>query len=223
MNRYGAMNGAGWSAGAIWQVYDLAAREDGPVRKKLRELARTRDKSEVAKQAKAMITLLENPGACITQNPSFEDGDGAAASSWTWWVKWATGSMKRSDQVAHTGTYSVLCDGMKRGGPVQVLPISPGTYGLACFVYVPEDQETNGTVELALTLRDDKGANLDTQSSTVVPTPGRWTVVAIATDVPETIGNKKVTHVLPIPIVNGFTETDKLYIDDITLFRLGDL
>jgi hypothetical protein len=72
--------------------------------------------------------------------------------------------MRRTDEIAHTGHCSVLCDGVKRGGPHQVLDAVPGKYGLACFVYVPKGQEMQGTMELSLTLRDAGSNNLPSSS-----------------------------------------------------------
>jgi len=135
-------------------------------------------------------------------------------------VKFETGSMARTDEVAHEGSFSVLCNGMKRGGPVQVQPITPGKYALICFVYVPEGQAAGGTAELSMTLRDGEGNNLTSPATKIVPAAGRWTAMAIADTVPERIGDAEVKMVLPILIVDGFQPDQKLYIDDVMLCKL---
>jgi len=216
------LEGSSWGSGSLWCVYGMAAAADGPVRGRIREMAANAASLGVRGQAQMMLALIEGGLEPLTKNPSFEDGTGAAADGWSWWVKWGVGSMARSDEQAHTGTYSVLCDGMKRGGPVQVRDITPGTYGAVCFVYVPEGQEAGGTVELSMTLRDAEGTNLPSAASQVTPQPGRWTAVAVASEVPAKIGDDEVAQVMPILIVNGFTEGQRVYLDDLMLYRLGE-
>ncbi len=129
--------------------------------------------------------------------------------------------MRRTDELAHAGPCSVLCDGVKRGGPNQLLDAAPGKYGLVCFVYVPAGQVAKGTVELSLTLRDGGGNNLPSSSSKVQPVPGRWTALGLVADVPAKIANDEVRQLLPILIVNGFETGQRVYIDDLVLCRLG--
>ncbi len=91
-----------------------------------------------------------------------------------------------------------------------------------CFVYVPEGQVSKGTAELSLTLRDGSGNNLPSQSTQVVPAPGRWTALGVAAGVPESVGGTPVTTLMPILIVNGFESGEKIYIDDLALYRLNE-
>ncbi|MDI9582953.1 MAG: DUF4838 domain-containing protein [Acidobacteriota bacterium] len=221
IDRNSLMSGANWGSGSIWRVYDLAS-DEGPVRAKVRELAKTSESEAVRDQANLMLRILDGSRESLLKNPSFEEGQGASATGWSWWVKFETGRMLRSSDVAHSGHYSVLCDGMKRGGPVQVLPIEPGNYGLTCFVYVPQGQQQSGTAELAMTLRDEQGNNLPSPSTKIVPAPGRWTALAIAHEVPAEVSGKAVKQVLPILIVDGFNPGDRLYIDDLSLVRLDN-
>ena len=208
--------------GGLWAVYDFAARNDGPVRSRIRTLSESGEAPEVRDQAAAMLALIEQTAQPLTENASFEEGQGVAADHWSWWVKWGTGTMRRTNEVAHSGEYSVLCEGMKRGGPVQAVAVTPGAYGAACFVYTPEGQQSSGTVELALTLRDAKGENLRSPSTKITPPSGRWTALAIADHVPEEVDGKPVASVLPILIVDGFKPDEKVYLDDLMLYRMGD-
>ena len=222
ITRGGLLSGDSWGAGSLWRAYDLAAKEDGPVRQKVRELAQASEALLVRGQAKMMLALIAGELQPLTKNPSFEEGEGTAAEGWSWWVKWATGRMLRSKDVAHTGEFSVVCEGMKRGGAVQVLPITPGKYGLVCFVYIPEGQDSKGTAELAMTLRNAKGTNLPSSSTKIVPLVGQWTALAIAADVPAKIGKDEVKMVLPILIVNGFEPDERIYFDDLMLHRIEE-
>ena len=220
ITRNNLLAGESWGAGSLWRVYDLAARADGPVRQRIHQLAKQAEAHAVRLQARMMLAMIEGPPEPLTVNPSFEQGDGAAADGWSWWVKWGVGGMRRTDDVAHTGAYSVLCDGMKRGGPVQNIEITPGAYGCACFVYAPEGQESDGTVELSMTLRNADGDNLPSSATQITPPPGRWTALAVAAQIPAKIGEDDLAKVMPILIVDGFEPGDKLYFDDLTLCRL---
>lgn len=211
-----------WTGGGLWRVYDIAAAGNPAVRERLDAIAVARKPVLLSAQAGLMLALLKGGHTPINTNTSFETGEGNAATGWSLWVKWGAGSMRRSDVVAHTGTYSILCDGMKRGGPVSTLPSKPGTYGLACFVYIPDGQTSKGTAELSLTLRDGAGNNLPSQSSQIVPEPGRWTAVGVAAEVPEAIGGTPVATLMPILIVNGFEEGEQIYIDDLALYRMDE-
>ena len=233
------LRGDSWGPGSLWQVYDLAAKADGPVRQRIRQIKRgpshktgtvpservpERDGTVpvLSQQAQMMLALIEGTPEPLTQNPSFEQGDGADAGHWSWWVKWGVGAMRRTGAVAHTGKFSVLCDGMKRGGPVQVLDVTPGTYGLVCFVYIPEGQTSKGDVELSMTLRNADSVNLPSTSTRVVPPAGRWTAIAVAADVPPKIDDDEVKELMPILIVDGFQPDEKIYFDDLMLYRLDD-
>ncbi len=220
LERFPLLQGDNWASGSLWGLYDWVAGQDGSVRKRVRELAESSPSEAVREQADLMLALVEQRLEPMTENASFEAGEGQAADDWSWWVKFGTGSMARTDEQAHTGSFSVVCDGMRRGGPVQVLPVAPGKYALLCFVYVPEGQTAGGTAELSMTLRDEEGTNLPSPATKIVPRPGRWTAMAIAHAVPEKIGETEVKQVLPILIVDGFAPEEKLYIDDLIFCRL---
>jgi hypothetical protein len=222
MTRNSSLSADTWTGGGLWRAYDLAAREDGGVRARIRELSESKLSPNVQSQARMMLALIDGGLQPLTRNPSFEEGEGNLAQDWSLWVKWGVGAMRRSDEVAHTGTFSVLCDGMKRGGPNQVLDITPGTYGAVCFIYIPGGQDSKGTAELSMTLRDAKGDNLPSTATRILPTPGRWTALGVAAEVPAKIGDKEVKQVMPILIVDGFAADDKLYIDDLMLYRFDE-
>ena len=57
----------------------------------------------------------------------------------------------------------------------------------------------------------------------IVPEPGQWQAVAVGGDIPAQIGGKDVASLMFIPVVNGFVEGDNMFIDDASLFRLGDI
>lgn len=217
LTRYSALEGSGWGATSLWTVYDWLQRSEA-VRAKIAELAESAQDQMVRDQARIMLALsgggeLEN----LAANPSFEEDSG-----WSFWVKFE-GRMVYSDEVAHSGRRSVLCEGVQRGGPHQSVRLQPGRYAAVCFVYVPAEQTSSGTVELAITPRDAANSNLPGLSTKVVPQPGRWMAVATGGDIRAQINGKDVAGGLFLPIVDGFKPGEKVFIDDIALFRLGDI
>ncbi len=215
IDRYSALSGDSWGATSLWKVFDWVERSDA-VADRLRGLADSGDGSVVSDQAQTMLNMVEGAGENLALDASFENRDG-----WATWVKWGIGKMFYSEDEVRTGTLSMLCDGMSRGGPNQTLPFEPGRYAAVCFVYTPT--ETKGTVEIAITPRDADHANLVTTSTSITPEPGRWQAVATGGDIPAELSGKDVAEMLLIVVVNGFEPDEKVYIDDVALYRLGDL
>jgi hypothetical protein len=138
-------------------------------------------------------------------------------------VKFGIGSNYRSTDVAHTGEASLCFDGMKRGGPTQMLDLEPGKYAMTAFVYVPEDVEDVGTAAVMATPRDADGSNLPGGiSSEIVPVKGRWQPIAAAGEIPAQVGGKDVESVMFLPLVDGWDPDGKIYYDDLSLVRLDD-
>ncbi len=223
IDRYGALSGKNWGAGAMWRVFDWAAKPESKVRARVRELAQSSDSKAVRDAAQTMLLLLDSSVKPLSKNPSVEEGEGNTAPPWSFWVKWGTGSMKATAERAHTGKRSILCHGMKRGGPNQTLQVPPGRYAATAFVYIPEGQDSKGTAELSVTLRNAQGRNLPSPSTTICPPPGQWSIIATSADVPVKVGKDEVKSVMLIVVVNGFKPDEKIYLDDIALYRLGDL
>ncbi len=80
------MLGDTWAGGGLWRTYDLVAREDGPVRARMRQLAENALSPDVKAQAAMMLALVEGRVQSLTQNASFEEGDGDLPKGWSLWV-----------------------------------------------------------------------------------------------------------------------------------------
>ncbi len=221
MERRPSLAGQGWGAGELWQAYDWVRRSEA-VRSRVAEIADAAEDQTARDHVRTMLAVAEGTGENLVPNPSFEEGDGAQPDHWSFWVKYGVGSMKKTNEIAHTGRASILCDGMARGGPHQTVPFKPGRYAAVCFVYTPDGQESNGTATMSITPRDAEHGNLPATSATITPAPGRWQAVATAGEIPAQLGSKDVAELMIIVTVNGFEPDEKIYIDDVTLFRLGD-
>ena len=221
LERFAQLSGRGWGGSTLWRAFDWVARGSKPVRERLEKMAAEPEASLARDQARMLLALASPDLKPLNGNPSFEEGTGAAPP-WNSWVK-GTGSMRRVEGTAHTGKASMLCKGMERGGPHQLLPVTPGRYGAVAFVYMPPGSQSKGTVELAVTLRDAAGTNLPTSPSAMIaPRPGEWSVIAVPAEIPAKVGDKEVKSVLLVPIVNGFAEGEEVYLDDVALYRVEE-
>lgn len=214
------LDGTGWGGGGIWAVMDWVLKGDNAVRRKVLELAKS-DSPLVAEQAGFMLAVADGKTQQISKNPSFEEN----GIPWSFWVKSVNdvgppvGKMVITQEVAHGGKSSVLCDHMMRGGPVQEMPFpGPGRYVALCWVYAPAAEVPKGSLELAITPRDETG-NICTFSTRITPTPGKWRLVVTGATLPETISDRKVKTLFLVPIVNG-SEEGNIYLDEISLHRL---
>ena len=221
-DRLPLVRGENWASNLHWAVFGCAAKSDGPVRERLRQIAASPD-SLLATHAKLMLMLIEKEDKPFSLAPSFEHPEGKWPDSWSPWVKWGIGSMTQSPAAAHTGTQGVLCKGMKRGGPNQTVPVTPGRYAAVAFVRVPQQPKGNATITLSMTLRNEKGTNLPNSPSTVIRAAAcDWMPIATAGDVPAKVGNEEVKKVLLIIIVDGFEPGEEVHLDDVAMFRLED-
>lgn len=222
IDRFAALAGDTWGGAGLWAVMDYVMK-GGAVRQKVESLAKS-DSALVAQQASFMLAVADGKTEVLTQNASFEDG----IKPWSPWVKPEggetgppVGKMVLSQDQAHTGKTSVLCDHMYRGGPVYSLPFpGPGRYVALAWAYVPAGQDVpKGTLELVITPRDEKGANLPNASTKISPTTGEWKLLVAAMEIPAELGGKAVKSLLVIPIVDSF-QGGNVYLDDVSLHRL---
>jgi hypothetical protein len=217
--RYGLLSGDSWGIGDFWSVYPWV-KSSQAVRDRIAQLAGSRD-VDLARMAKTMLDIHSAKLAPVSTNPGFEQGNGAKADGWSYWVTTA-GKLRRTNQVKRTGDWSIAADDFARGGPHQLVPVTPGRYFAMCHVLAPKGQTSRGSVELAIVMRDAKGTNLGESKTLVYPPAGKWTLIAAQLDVTAQSRGKDVTQVLLCPIVNGFEKGDRVYVDDCVLYRLED-
>ncbi len=213
------LRGEDWCASLFWPA--LGRINDSPqIKKRFQELL-NHPLSDVKERAEQVLQVAEagRGKGPISADPSFESEDSAL---WGLWIAGQTGSMRRVGGVSRTGKYSVLCEGVQRGGPHQRVPITPGRYLALGYALAPEGQSSTGTVTIAATMRGEDDKDLPTPSREVRPVPGMWRPISCEIDVPAAVDDKPVVRLLLVAIVNGWKTGEKVYLDDIALYRLGD-
>ncbi|NLF70028.1 MAG: DUF4838 domain-containing protein [Candidatus Anammoximicrobium sp.] len=228
IDRFPALSGLTWGGGGLWTVADWVVKGDNRVRQRVQELAADGKTELVRQQAAVLLAWADGETQRVSGNPSFEEGRDGQAAGWSYWRKpdvppeKPVGRMVRSREVAHSGDYSLLCDAMLRGGPVQTLAAAqPGRYVAIAWIHAPAGQTSPGTVELSVTPLDEQGRNLPGFSSgRIQPPSGRWTLVTLGLEIPEKIEASRVVRVRLVPIVDGFQEGGQVFLDDVGLHRI---
>ncbi|MGC9317873.1 MAG: DUF4838 domain-containing protein [Armatimonadota bacterium] len=218
IDRYEAVAGRDWGATTLWAVFDWALRSDA-VRERIEALAEAGEPAPLTAHARAML-LAARPGQSLLANSSFEEGEGAQAEGWSYWLQDGVGSLTRTDEMAFTGERSVRCDAVQYGGPHQSVAFEPGYYALVCRLFVPEDVELQGHCILSLRALDADGHNLPGGATVeLTPVQGRWQAVAAVADLRE-VAN--ATSVRAGVWARDCAPDDRIYIDDVALMRLPD-
>ncbi|MBU0609481.1 MAG: DUF4838 domain-containing protein [Armatimonadetes bacterium] len=224
IDRFGQLAGETWGGSGLWAVMDFLMSGNQAVRARVEELAKS-PSALVAQQAQFMLGVADGKTQIVSKNPSFDE---AGVAPWGMWVKPEggevgppVGKLVRSEEQARTGKYSLMYDHMYRGGPTQIIDFpGPGRYLALAWVFMPEGQEVpRGTFELAITPRDEKGANLPGYSTKITPTPGKWKLVVTGAQIPAEINGKPVKSLFLIPIIDSF-QPGVLHVDDVSLHKL---
>lgn len=229
LDRTPALAGTTWGGGGLWALADWARRGPNPVRQRVESLAATAAADLVREQAATLLALADGKTGAVAINGSFEDGSGDQATGWSFWRKpdvppeKPLGRMARAAEAARTGAFGLLCEGILRGGPVRTVDLpGPGRYVAMVHAFAPAEPRSPGTVELSLTPVDSKGASLPAFSSgRLLPNPGTWTVFTVGLTVAATPPEKQAAKVRIVPILDGFQDGGKLFLDDVELHRVG--
>ena len=159
-------------------------------------------------------------------NPSFEEAvDGGGTAAWGYWVKHGIGTMKRVEGEGRTGKASVLYDGMKRGGVNQRVPVTPGRYVAVAFVRAPEPLNPRAKLTISVSGRGEDRAILRdavlTRSTQSLPTTD-WVALSAYGELPAKANGQDISKAQIIVTVDNMAPGEKLYVDDLQLFRLKE-
>lgn len=195
----------------------------GPVRQRVDALAQDSAISTMMRGFARMLIAVVDGHEPHNGNGSFEDGDGAVATGWEYWIGGlGTGTMRRTTELAVTGSYSLLLDGVDRGAPARREPISAtGTYGFVARYFIPAGSQTGGTFEPTLALGGPTGAEISRERApkiAVRQTAGRWATACKIFRV----DSSDIASVRIIALADGFKLGERLYFDDLALYRLDD-
>ncbi|MFD0960471.1 DUF4838 domain-containing protein [Paenibacillus chungangensis] len=187
--------------------------ENGAVTAEVQNIMATTELDVVRHNLELLLAVAKGQATDMA-NSSFEDGD----APWWFWIK-AQGALERSELYARTGQYSIVADGLARGGPVQPVPVSGGPYGVALHYYTPEGTVNNASIQLTLNLKDENGGAVTTLRAASLPVStvpsGQWGMMQHVFHIPAVYNGKTVAQAQFVATINGVEEGNQLYIDDI--------
>ena len=224
VQRYDALHGKQWHQKHLLPLFDWVKK--GPkVRNRLTELsAQTKDKK--IRQTTDLLKQLaeaskEKP---LVDNASFENGN-KWARGWTLWNRHGIGQMYKTELKSRTGDSSICFEGVEHGAVNRNKRYEPGHYAAYCFSSTTSEQSLNATVEIALIPQNKHGSNLFTGkiSTKIIPTAdnNKWQPIVVCGRIPSVIEQQEVDSIALFVIVDGLQKEEKIYIDDLKLFRLN--
>ncbi len=161
-------------------------------------------------------------------NPSIEEGlvsEPWLASEWYSYYTDQNSTVLRTSAFKRTGGFSLETSVTNaNSSPFKVISITPGKYKAVLNYFVPMNASVSGSIQLIATIGNGNG-NLDSIASVERPVswlPGRWVQFEYTFDV-EPDYNGEVPDSLILKINHsGFELGEKLYIDDVSLYKLSD-
>ncbi|MFC5404275.1 DUF4838 domain-containing protein [Cohnella soli] len=172
------------------------------------------------------VHLVE--GNNLVTNPSIEDGLVSApwlASEWFSYYTDQNSTVLRTSAFKRTGGFSLETSVTDPySSPFKVTSITPGKYKAVLNYFVPMNASVSGSIQLVATISNGNGS-LDSTASVERPVswmPGRWVQFDYTFDVePDYNGEVPDTLILKINH-SGFGLGEKLYIDDVSVYKLSD-
>jgi len=204
-----------------------AEANNGAVRTRMDQIISTETSAYAVHYVKLMLAMADNKEA-VNQNTSLEQGSGKSAIPWWYWLEYGQSPnehMYRSDEKSRTGSYGLKVAGAKLGGLVQDFKIDPGYHGMSAYYYVPAGTEPTGTVQIFIYYRDANNEVIGTSyndEKMAKDGAGAWHLMEWVGKIPEKIKGVPVDNITIGVKVVKYSETDVLYLDDVSFFRLSD-
>lgn len=217
-----SVESSGWNKYDFWHLVDYMNNNEpagGPVTEEVafwidqETHVAMRDFARLLQQAATSSTPL-------VVNPSFEAG-GASPSQWNQWIV-ASGTMRRSQDIAHSGISSMKIEALQRGGPHQTFAVQPGLIAARVYYYVPAGNLTEGTIQLAMNIRGATNTNLAIVRSEVrslADADGEWLAISLLEQVPAQVGGTAVERIQFIITIDGLSDGEAVFIDDATVWQ----
>ncbi len=220
IDRYPAISGIDWAAQDLWSLFDWAARSEA-IKDALTALTAEDMPLGLRLHAQTILATLDPQGEPLNTNWSFEEGEGAQAAEYSYWLQDGVGKLTRSEQAAHEGDFGIIAEGVQYGGPHQSVPFEPGRYCLVVSLYLPEGQPDGGFVDLSVRAINAQNGNLSAGgTASITPTPGQWHTIATVMDA--TRPPAGAVNIRAGVWARDYPAGKVVYIDDLRLIRLPD-
>jgi hypothetical protein len=223
LTKFPGTNGNSWGTSMLWRALPYTTKSLR-VKARLQQLAENPGAAQV--QAKLVLQAADGKFALVPSNTSFEEG----TTKWMLWDKtdeaanYHRGKWSVTTDQAHSGTHSLLIQGLQRGGAVQSIPYQQGNYFARAYCYVPE-VAPNEKVTLVLAILDSRGRILGNQftlpSSEILLKAGAWRDTIIPFTVPKH-STGQAASIRIVVTADNFEPDKKVYLDDLEIYRAAE-
>jgi len=213
--------GRSWST-VMWGLAGQARHPQ--VRERLERLA-SASSHEMLRQCCLNILWFASdfPPQPVSNNPSFEDGQGMDAAGWSYWTNHNIGEIVRCAEAARTGEQGLRIKGLQRGGPSSSIVFTkPGRYAVLVHLRTLKPLERLTHVELVVTLVGENDRVVFRDMAVLKPSGRDWQPLALLCDAPESQDGRAVKRMSISLIVDNMAPEDELHVDDFALYRLAD-
>lgn len=215
----------GDNASEFWSVVVYLKQHEssgGPVTDRARELSVFADSPEGRSLATRVVRAAEF--AQLTQNPSFETADAEHPDQPDSWIvlprHTGTRAISRDSSAARTGTAACLSSGTGWGGPLQIVPATPGLVWLSLWCRAAPSS-TALSVQLAIDLCDAAGVRIGSSTirSAVMPVTrdDQWHQLTLSGQVPAVVSGRPVETLAVVPLYDSAGEVT-VWTDDVELY-----
>jgi len=168
------------------------------------------------------VHLVESKN--LIGNPSFEEGTGDVPSPWSGYTLGGQEYFKRSDELAVTGNYSMMADGMWGGLNLnQWVTAEPGKYRMGFYYYMAGSATTAGEITGRTDILSASSQNLGYLRSDFIrldPTKEIWNYYEFEYEIKADYGGVQPTKQLVQIEFFGMTPGERVYIDDVSMYKV---
>lgn len=216
---------SGWNTNEFWALIDYMKEWEpsgGALRDEALSLAQNAPTAEARGYAALLLDTAEAPS--LTQNPSFESGNGDTAPPWELLDRsTSTRAVARSTGAAYSGTVSMQVYGRGWGGPTQTIDVQPGFANLKFRYHIPTGGNTAVSMQWGFDLLDAQGNWLSNSTvrsavTSLAAAEGSWLEAELAGEIPQTVRGTGVKKVRLLMLVDSAAPVE-VYIDDVQFFN----
>ena len=214
--------GKNWGESSIWSAFDWYSKS-AKVKQQVDYLAEKSPNKRIRQQMQFMLMSHDPESKPVSVNPYFEEGIGNKAAGWDFVFDANSSRMHRTDEIANTGKFSILCESVNRGFLQSEIPAVAGTYGAITKIFYPS--KTKGArVWITMIPLNSDGKTLrrflPEEPILAEPKIGDWNTVAIMGELDEVIRGEKVKTLRLIVHVQGLQPGEKVFIGSAMIYRI---
>jgi hypothetical protein len=166
------------------------------------------------------VHLVESKN--LVGNPSFEDGTGDVLAPWNYYVI-SPSYVKRSNDLAVTGNYSMMADGLYGGmSTYQVIHAEPGKYRASFYYFMAGNAATQGKIQWFTQINsgEETVENIKSEQVPLDWTKGVWEHFEFEYKIKAGYNKKQPTRQCIGIAIWKTKPGERVYIDDVAVYKV---